>query len=156
MRLSYSSVRPSVHPSLCPSAHPNVGDAFFKNNKNQCFSTIETQGRPWKGQSISLDASPHVYKMVSLSVGRSACQSFMKFNEIDLFQQIKARGSQSYYVMNHTIMQAFHRSWGRIVGVVGLVLHKKNWLQNWLRTDRRTDRLMDQPTTPLIEMGGPI
>ena len=72
--------------SMCPrmsifrSVRPSVGDAFFKNNKNQCFSTIETQGRPWKGQSISLDASPHLYKRVSLLVGRSVCQSLVKFN----------------------------------------------------------------------------
>ena len=54
---------------------------------------------------ISLRAYLHLYKSVNLSVGRYACQSFVKYNEIDRFQPIKAKGSQSEHVMKQAIMQ---------------------------------------------------
>ena len=71
----YNRVCPSVGPSVGLSVRPSVGDAFFKNNQNQCFFNNWNPGKAKKTQIISLDASLHLYKRVSLSVGQSVCQS---------------------------------------------------------------------------------
>ena len=64
-----------------------------------------------------------------ISIRGSVCQSVglsvnLSWNsmKIDLFQPMKAGGSHSQHVMNLTIMQSFHQSWGFIVGLMDLVL----------------------------------
>ena len=79
-----SSVSLSVCPIVCLSITQGV--TLVKNRRNQCFPKNETQGWSQKGQSISLDASSHLYEGLSISQFFHPSQLPCNSGKIDVFQ----------------------------------------------------------------------
>ena len=117
------SVGASVRPSVRRSVHPLV-TYYLKTTKINVFQQLKTKEGHKKARVYKrvrcIPTSLQEGLSVSWSVGLSVNLSWNSM-KIDLFQTIKARGSQSEHVINHTIMQPLHQSWGRIVGLMGLV-----------------------------------